>query len=207
MRAALLLVALVLVAGCTGGGPATTATEVPTATETATETASPTPTPDPIPGTATPKTISYADLSETEQAAVRVAVNRTVRFLPDSPHVPETRFGPDVVGAFHDAESIRYDGTLYEISLTQGELYASYGVEAEPAEPGPDTTVVNATSLTDAERAVVRAAVNGGYSTELGADRPPLPDAQYVRYEGTTYQLGLIIGDYWTWKLRLSPVA
>lgn len=198
MRTALLLVALVLVAGCTGGPAATP-------TETQTDTASPTP--DPIPGTATetPETVAYADLSETEQAVVRAAVNGTVRFLPDSPHVPETRFGPDAVNAFHDVEYVRYDGTRYEVSLTQGDLYASYGVETEVAEPGPNTTVVDAANLSDGEREVVAAAVDGGYHTELGADRPPLPDAEHVRYEGETYRLLLVVGDYWTWELRLSP--
>ena len=202
MRATLpLLVALLFVAGCTGGGPATT----PTATQTASATPTPTETATDAEPTAA-NTLSYADLSETEQAAVRVAVNRTVSFLPDSPHVPETRFGPDVAGAFNEPEYLRYDGTVYEVSLTQGRLYASYGVDAERATPGANASVVDAANLTDAEREIVRAAVDGGYSTELGADRPPLPDAEYVRYDGETYQLGLIVGDYWTWELRLWPV-
>ncbi|RNJ25734.1 hypothetical protein [Halosegnis longus] len=196
MRAALLLVALVLVAGCTGGPAATP-----------TETASPSPTPDPTPGTATetPTTVAYSDLSQRDQAVVRAAVNGTVRFLPDSPHVPETRFGPDAVDAFRDAEYVRYDGTRYAVSLTQGDLYATYGVETEVAEPEPSATVVDAANLSEREREVVAAALNGGYYTELGADRPPMPDAEYVRYEGETYRLLLVVGDYWTWELRLSP--
>ena len=196
MRAALLLVALVLVAGCTGGPAAAP-----------TETASPTPTPDPTPGTVTETTttVAYTDLSERDRAVVRAAVNGTVRFLPDSPHVPETRFGPDAVTAFHDAEYVHYDGTRYAVSLTQGTLYASYGVETEVAEPGPSATVVDAANLSESERDVFTAALDGGYYTELGADRPPIPDAEYVRYDGETYRLLLVVGDYWTWELRLSP--
>jgi len=202
MRAALpLLVALLFVAGCTGGSPAAT----PTATETASVTPTPTPETATDTGATAANTISYTDLSETEQAAARVAVNRTVSFLPDSPHVPETRFGPDVADVFHGPEYLRYDGTVYEVSLTQGQLYASYGMDAERATPGANASVVDASNLTDAEREIVRAAVDGGYSTELGADRPPLPDAEYVRYDGETYRLSLIVGDYWTWELRLSP--
>lgn len=203
MRRALALIALLLLAGCSS-----TPTTSPSSTLTPVEpppTASPTGTP-PERATDT-NTIRYSTLSTAERAVFHRALEGVVRFAPPSPYVDGETVDPALTGTYADHQFVVRNGTYYAVTLTQGRLYAQYRIEAEPSEPGPNATVVAFENVSVQYRGPVSAAVeNGSYTTKLGELSSYGGPFGYVRYEGETYQLTVVVGDYWVTRLRVQPI-
>lgn len=192
-----LLVGLVLLAGCTGGAdtsPTETGTETPTLTPTATPTASPTTTVE------SSNVVEYSELSSGQQAAFKDAIQDEARFVPDSPYINDSA-GYATVDSdpFRQHDYVRYEGELYQISLTPGDLYASYIIRTSVGSPTDDDTVVTFESLpADIQDEVETALTEGEYYAPLGKwDMLPeaLQDADYIRYENQTYEMNYIVGD------------
>lgn len=203
--ALLAVVACLALAGCvaTPAGPTPTspATETPPSTSTPN---SPTRTPTP----ADADTVAFADLPPDSQDAFETTrrPNGLAVFVPDSPYVEGETFPPEAAAPFAEHEYVRRDGTLFSVELTQGQLYASYRIEASPGSPGPDASVVDYENVSAGRQDAVRTAVeNGSYSTELGQWSSAGIEAEYVRYEGETYRLEIVVGDYWARVLRVAP--
>lgn len=185
-----------------------TSTHSPTPTHSPTTTATPTPTPTPRPGTDGPPAgtpgesdvVDYADLDADERAAFDAAMDGGVTFVPDSPYVDGEHHAEDA-GAFRRHDYVRKDGTYYRLSMSTGELYASYGIRTDDGTPSGDDTVVALGNLSDDVRDEVRWAVeNGSHGVPAGKWHSlpeELGDVDYVRYEGETYGLTYVVGDYW----------
>lgn len=219
MVRAIALALLLVLAGCTGvGGPgqpaatesppsATPTTADPTPTATHTETNEPTPT-DATSG----NTVEYSDLSETQQRAFDEAIaNGSAEFAPpsirESPYVEGRLFDEDDLGRLRAAEFVVKDGAYYRLSLEMGRLIASYGLQATESDPSENATVVPLGDLSaDAREPVRRAIENGSYGTQPGrwSSLPQgLDDADYVRYNGSHYEISAIVGDYWVQSLSV----
>lgn len=192
-----LLVGLLFLAGCSGGGemsPTETGRETPTMTPTATPTASPTSTVE------SPKVVEYSELSSGQQAAFKDAIQDESRFVPDSPYINDSAGYANVDSdPFRKHDYVRYEGELYRISLTPGDLYAAYTIRASVGSPGDDDTVVTLEGLpADIQDEVKTALTDGEYYAPFGkwdTLPEPLQDADYVRYENQTYEMNYIVGD------------
>lgn len=209
--AAVALLALGVLAGCGGlvGDPADQSDER-TATDVAPESPTETVTP-PAPGIDESRVVDYGDLNDGQRAAVREAVTGSARFVPDTEYVNDSEGYPDsLVDPFHEHDYVRYDGRYYEIRLSSGRLYASYGIEATPGVPGENDTAVAVEDLPDSVREEVREAVEtGDYHAPMGkwdSLPEPLAETDYVSYENETYRLGYAVGDYWAPVVELEPV-
>ncbi|WP_436932188.1 hypothetical protein [Halosimplex halobium] len=231
------LIALVAAGGCLaapgpGEGatptdsvdPTDTPAETPTATladsspgETPDSPASTeTPTPAPPSASATPSeptdgnTVDYAALAPASQAAFDDALDGEVSFVPDSPYV-EGNHTIEAAGPFRGHAFVRKDDRLYRVdTATDGRLYASYGIYADPASPDENATVTAYGNLSASVRDEVRWAVeNGSYGVPMGKwDSLPgeLQETSRVRYDGETYRLSYAVGDYWAETLRVERV-
>lgn len=218
MRRLLCVLAVVALAGCLTG-PAGTPTDVTdrSPTDAPSLTDSPTPTVSPTPATGTESTptdantVDYAALSSESQAAFDAAIDGEARFLPDSEYVESEYRDPDALDPFRDHEFVSRNGTTYDLSSHQGDLYASYTIYADPASPGENASVVAYENLSANVSTEVRRAVeNGSYHAPLGKwDSLPeeLGNASYVRYEGETYETSYAVGDYWVEVLTAEPVV
>lgn len=215
-----LLLTLAVLGGCLAApGPAG---ETTTAPGDATRTPTQTPTDrgtvplreTPLPGSPTPdestgdSVVEYAELPAESRAAFDDALDETVSFAPDSPYV-DGEHTVDAASPFHDYEYVRKNGTRYPIDLSMdGELYASYGIDSEPVDADPNETVVTVSNLSTEVRDEVRWAVeNGSHGVPAGKwDSLPraLGDLEYVRYEGETYRLSYLVGDYWALRLTVE---
>lgn len=211
----LALLALVIASGCispsgTTGSP-TTVAETDTPSTTVTERDAP-----PTTGTSTPpdvtaeNTVDYDSLTPPQRAAADAAFQRQIQFVPDSPYVGDDEgFNMEHMDPFRNNEYLRYDGSYYVIELTMsGDLYASYGIDAVPEEPGENDTVVSFDEVPDEVRDEVRDAIEAGShyvpSGKWDSLPQPLSDMDYVRYENQTYRLEYVVGDYWAHELRLT---
>lgn len=212
-RAALLaVVACLALAGCSVGGP--TGTTTPTQPSTDEPPRTDTPTPSDRSGTAPPaptdaNTVAFADLSPTAQDAFTSTrrPNGLAIFVPESPFIEGETFPPAAAEPFREHAYVEHDGTLFRVELTEGDLYASYLIEASAATPAADATVVDYENVSESRQEAVRIAIeNGSYTAELGRWRSSGIGAEYVRYESETYRLTVVVGDYWAEQLRVDPV-
>ncbi|MFC7139131.1 hypothetical protein ACFQMA_04670 [Halosimplex aquaticum] len=219
LRPLSLLLALAVLGGCLAApGPAgettTTPTDAATQTPTSTEQSTVPPGETPLPGSPTPdesnagKTIDYADLPAESRAAFDDAFDHRVSFVPDSPYV-EGEHTVDAASPFHDYEYVRKNGTRYPIDLSMdGELYASYGIDSERVDGDVNGTVVPVSNVSTEVRDEVRWAVeNGTHHVPAGKwDSLPgeLGGLEHVCYEGETYSLSYIVGDYWALRLTVE---
>lgn len=150
----------------------------------------------------------------TERPAARGRPRRragSARFVPDTEYVEDSDGYPDsLFGPFSEHEYLRYDGRYYEIEISCGRLYNSYGIEAASASPDGSVAVVPVEELPGSVREEVRAAVETGrYHAPMGkwdTLPEPLGDTAYVGYENETYWLTYSVGDYWAPVLELRPV-
>ncbi|WP_225334614.1 hypothetical protein [Halomicrobium urmianum] len=200
------LLSLAALAGCSGlvdgaGQPGDPTAETPAATAT------------PPPGSpdADGSAVAYESLTDEQQAAVREAVNGSVRFVPDSPYVNDSAgYSNAIIDPFRGHDYVRYDGTDYEIRISSGRLYASYGIHAERGSPGENDTVVPVEDLPESVREEVREAVEtGDYHAPMGrwdSLPEPLGETRYVRYDDETYRLIYAVGDYWAPVMELREV-
>ena len=212
-RAALLaVVGCLVLAGCSVGGPAGTPT--PTRTPSDGSSGVDTPTPSHRTGTATPgptaaNTVAFADLSSTARDAFTTTrrPNGLAVFVPESPYIEGETFPPEAAEPFREHAYVERDGTLFRVELTEGDLYASYLIEASTATPEPDSTVVDFANVSESRREAVRGAIeNGSYTAELGRWTSSGIDAEYVRYGNETYRIEVVVGDYWAEQLRVEPI-
>lgn len=217
-----LLLALALLGGCLAApSPTGESTDEPTGVTTQTPTQTPIPvdsstTPPgetPLPGTTTPdgsngEAIDYAELPAESQAAFDDALDGTVSFVPDSPYV-DGEHTVDAANSFNDYDFVRKNGTRYSIDLSMdGELYATYGIDSEPVDTAPNETAIRVSNLSADVRDEVRWAVENGSHTIPAGKWDSLPaelgDIEYVRYEGETYSLSYMVGDYWALRLTVK---
>jgi hypothetical protein len=204
MRRVALLVVCVALAGCIGAPTGTTPTQTPSDTPTTRTPTSGSPTVTPADDA---NTIAFADLPPASREAFETTrrPNGLAKFIPESPYIEGETFPPEAATPFANHEFVEKDGALFRIELTQGELYASYRIEASAATPGPNATVVDYENVAASRQNAVRAAIeNGSYSTELGQWSTVGVDAEYVRYQNETYRLGIVTGDYWAQVLRIE---
>lgn len=145
----------------------------PTDTPRETATAPPTPAAD----------YRYAELSEAEQAVIDALRDGTVTGGIDE--LPELFFE---TGQF----TVRVDDAVYRVVVMSDGLTADYAWETDPvrAEDVSDEEIVAYESLSADERALFRAALEGREYDERPSS---LPD--YVRYDGTTYRVLLVVAD------------
>lgn len=188
-----LLVGLALLAGCTGGADTSP-------TDTGTETTTVTPTASPPSTVESSKIVEYSKLSSGQQDAFKDAIQDEARFVPNSPYINNSAGYANVDSdPFRKHDYVRYGGELYRISLTPGDLYASYTIRTSVGSPTDDETVVTFESLPeDIQDEVKTALTEGEYYAPLGKwDVLPeaLQDADYVRYENQTYEMNYIVGD------------
>lgn len=216
LRPLCFLLALALLGGCLAapgpaGGPETEPAGTPTVTPGDSATASPGEMP--LPASATPggsdgSVVDYADLPSESRAAFDDALDGTVSFVPDSQYV-DGDHTVDAAKPFYDHEYVRKNGTQYPIDVSMdGKLYASYGIDSEPVDGDEVGSAVDVSNLSGEVRDEVRWAVeNGSHSVPAGKwDSLPaeLSDTEYVRYEGETYKLSYMVGDYWAIRLTVE---
>ena len=198
----LAVVACLALVGCgaPSGGPTTDTSRSATST------------PVPTAGTPTPNdtnTVAFATLPPASREAFETTLRpgSLVTFVPDSPYIKGETFPPEAAAPFVEHEYVEQEGAVFRVELTRGQLYATYRIEAPSATPEPDATVVDYQNVTDSRQQAVRAAIeNGSYSTDLGQWSSAGIDAEYVRYEGKTYELEIAVGDYWGRVFRVEPV-
>lgn len=208
--APLCLVALLVLAGCTGsfsseaGTTQTPVTEMPTATATTTDDTTTT-----VASSTTTRpahaTLDADDLSEFERELLRRAVENGSVEVTRSNLTRELT--PDKDGWY-----ARLDGELYELSLQPDGFRGVYRLG--------NATVVNASAvdssdgvvayenLTPDARGLFDAARSGERTETHGAKAFPdqLRDNRYVTYEGEYYALRLIVGDYVVYRLSVTEV-
>lgn len=145
-------------------------------------------------------TVSYAALTEPQQAAFRDALACNARFGPESKWLNGSRYyTTSVEQPFEENEYVRYDGALYEIVFSRGAFFASYGISASPEIPPEGASVTALADLPSRIRDEVRQALTTGhYSAPPGkwASAPdPLGSETYVRFDNQTYGLTIVVGD------------
>ncbi|SDN01418.1 hypothetical protein SAMN04487949_3167 [Halogranum gelatinilyticum] len=209
----LLVVGLIVLAGCTGGPPAGSETATQTQTPATITHDGPTTSTSPTPTTNESRVVDFDELNADQQAAFRDALDGTVAFVPNSSYVAADEGYPsDQAGPFRDTDYVRYEGELYRIDIDYGagELYASYGISAELGVPSDSETVTNFTDLPADLRDEVRTAlVEGDYYAPSGkwdSLPQPLGDTDYVRYENETYRMEYVVGDQWADLMTVERV-
>lgn len=203
MRLALLVVLVVIVvtAGCVStNSPVTSPTEPPT-TEPPTKTTTVHPT----------RVVAFHDLNGQQQSAFRDALRGAANFVPNSSYINESEgYHFEEIEPFRTHDYVKYDGELYKIRFREGDLYASYLIRATIGSPDDDNTVAAFDSLPKNIRDEVRTAITEGeYYAPMGkwGTLPePLQDVEYVRYENQTYKMGYTVGDAWGEVLTVEKV-
>ncbi|MCD2204506.1 DUF3558 domain-containing protein [Halobacterium sp. KA-6] len=208
MRRELMVILLVLLAGCSGLNGGTPSTQP-------TETTAPDPTTTSNAANATPSnTINYTELSDTEQRAFDTAQQRQVGFAPDaireSPYVNRTYFPTDAQDVFQNHKYVLKNGTYYRLTWHAGPIVATYRIEVTQQEPPGNATVVSLGNLTPRVRQPVEKAIqNGTYDTPFGK-WGSLPDSldgvDYIRDGEQYYKTHIIPGDFWGEEVRAEPV-
>jgi len=213
MRRELMVILLVLLAGCSGlngGAPSTQPTETTSAIPTTTSSPS-----NATPTAATPSnTVNYTALSETEQQAFDAAQQRATGFAPDavreSPYVNRTYFPTDAKEVFQEHEYLQKNGSYHQLSWDVGPTLATYEIQVTDHQPSENASVVVLENLSSEVREPVQKAIeNGSYDTPFGKwDSLPenLSTADFVRANGTHYKLDVIAGDFWADEMRAEPV-
>ena len=213
MRRELMVVLLVLLAGCSGlngGAPSTQPTETTSAVPTTTSSPS-----NVTPTGATPSnTVNYTALSDTEQQAFDAAQQRATGFAPDavreSPSVNRTYFPTDAKEGFQNHEFVQKNGSYYQLSWDVGPTLATYDIRVTEHQPSENASVVALETLSLEVREPVQKAIeNGSYDTPFGKwdSRPEsLSNADFIRASGTHYKLDVIAGDFWADEMRAEPV-
>ncbi len=213
MRRELMVVLLVLLAGCSGlngGVPSTQPTETTSAVPTTTSSPSnATPT-----GATLSNTVNYTALSDTEQQAFDAAQQRGTGFAPDSvresPYVNQTYFPTDAKEVFQNHEYVQKNGSYYQLSWDAGPTLATYEIQVTEQQPSENASVVALENISLEVREPVQKAIeNGSYDTPFGKwDSLPesLSNTDFVRANGTYYKLDVIAGDFWADEMRVEPV-
>lgn len=213
MRRELIVVLLVLLAGCSGlngGAPSTQPTETTTAVPTTTSSTS-----NATPTGATPSnTVNYTALSDTEQQAFDAAQQRSTGFAPpsvqESPAVNRTYFPLDAQDVFQNHEYVQKNGSYYQISWDGHTSLATYEIRVTEQQPSENASVVALENLSSEVREPVQKAIeNGSYDTPFGkwySLPESLHDSEFVRANGTYYKTGFIVGDFWNTEMRAEPV-
>ena len=193
------LVALLVLAGCSGASdPETTPTSD-------TESPKPTATPTESPTTTAPapEVIDYRDLPNRTQRSVRAAIeNGSV--LRDS----DAFDGLDP----RENQHVRYDGTTFALAWDTMHIRAEYGLDdverVNASSLRPESTVVEYANLSERARRIFHRALNGSRPRMYGPDAFPRTYMEYghVEYQGELYRLTVAHGDIPQWVLRVEPV-
>lgn len=208
MRRELMVVLLVLLAGCSGLNGSAPSTQP-------TETTSVVPTTTSSPSNATPSnTVIYTALSDTEQQAFDAAQQRATGFAPDSvresPYVNRTYFPTDAKEVFQNHEFVQKNGSYYQLSWDAGPTLATYDIQITEQQLSENASVVALENLSPEVREPVQKAIeNGSHDTPFGKwDSLPesLSNADFVRANGTHYKIDVIAGDFWADEMRAEPV-
>jgi hypothetical protein len=166
-------------------------------------------TPTAPPGSVAGRTVAYTNLSADQRAAFDAALDGPVTFVPNTSYVDGTYHHEDA-RALRQYDVVRKNGTGYRLSWSSGELYAQYGIRANPAADASESDVVAFANLSNRVREQVRSAVvNGIHTVPYGkwdSLPPALDGTEHVRYEGETYGLTYLVGDYWAEILSVEPV-
>jgi hypothetical protein len=144
--------------------------------------------------------IEYEDLNAQQQSAFKVALQNTVYFVPESSYINKPyKYDLDEATVFKEYNFVRYEGSLYDISLEPDQMYATYGIKTATGTPSNNATVAEFAQLPEGVREEVKTAIEAGeYYAPAGKwDSLPesLGDADYVRYDNSTYEMTYIYGD------------
>lgn len=196
--------AVALLAGCTSSSD-------PTVTPSRTE-PSPTPT-----ETTRRSPTETADRSPTETTVPPSAITPYDSLSPDGRELfqtlldhPVERASDTVPSRLWNATYVRYDGTVYELRKTSTDrsvaertvsLYA-----AEQPTPEPDQTIEYDDLSASAQAAVEEALGDGSYTVRGETLPEPFGDRaiQYLRYDGTVYEIVRTTGDIRVWRLDVG---
>lgn len=210
---AVALTVVLLLAGCTGGVGTPVTDTSPTATQTAesTPTEAPTATQSPTSTVESGSVVEYEELNSQQQDAFREAIDGEATFVPNTSYVSDSAgYAFEHVDSFRGHEYVRYDGDLYRISTRAGELYASYQIWTSVGSPGENATVVAFDDLPEDVRDEVQTAIaEGEYHAPFGKWESlpePLHEADYVRYDGETYEMTYAVGDAWATVVTVEQV-
>lgn len=207
LRAAALVVALLLLAGCVGAPSVPADNTDPTATPTTTS--APTTSPPTSTQTSTDdadrEVVAYSALDSEQQAVFdELRENGSLEGAPSSFH-----------GLSEEIEYVRYDGTVYRIAVVGqsghvGQNYVEVEHRLNHSELAVGQPVKNYSALDPAAQTILRDAIAGNDSAEPYSSTA-LPDVfgeDYVfRYNGTYYDLQIMHGDIWLYRITLEPVS
>lgn len=155
----------------------------------------------PTPTVPEAEVIDYAELSPEQQEAFDHARNETVIFsssLPENAQ-EDADFGIEASLPFRAHESVRKNGSLYDLQLDGPTRIGGTRVEVQPAEPAENDTAIGLANRTgDGYRLIERAIEGDGVAEGI---RVPQPDAvstgDTVEYQGTSYEIThLSLRDY-----------
>lgn len=208
MRRALLLPALlVFVAGCLGSpgvGPVAT---------------NATPTASPPPGTTPENTIAFANLSATERAAFRDAIDGEVVFTPNASYPDYSRPTHEYAAryAFEYHRYVRYEGRYYRIELEdRGPGPMAHTIEMGEVDPAPNDTAITFEDVPANLREEVRTAVESGSYRSPAGRWGGVPgvfarlsaDDRHLRYENGTYTVtSITTSDLPVYVLNVTDVG
>lgn len=200
------VLAVVVLAGCSGTVGSDPATDTVTAVEPPETTSDP-------PAAASPdNTLHVSNLTAYQRAAFRAAKDGGAQFVPNSTYVDESEgFDRERMEPFRTHEFVRENGTYYRITFEDGQLYATYGITATVGTPSENDTVVALADLPEPVRDEARQAVTEGqYYAPYGKwDSLPesLRDAQYIRCRNETYRMRYVVGDNWARLLTVQEAS
>lgn len=184
--------ALTAIAGCTGqrGGPGAEET----------------------PGVPEERVINYDELAPEEQNAFDQARNETVIFsssLSDDAEV-DVDFGISVAQPFQNHDSVRKDGTLYELQMNGPHRIGATRVEVGPVGSRGNGTVISLENRTGEGYELVRQAIEADGVTEgIQVQQPDsVSTGDVVEYRGNYYEVThLSHRDYGYFELTVANRA
>ena len=147
----------------------------------------------------------YSNLTEDQQSVFdSLVANGSVEGAP-----------PEFHGLSEDIEYVRYDGTVYHVSVAGqtgliGKNYVSLEETLERSELETDQPVTNYSELDPAAKTIVRDAIAGNDSAEpySSGELTDVFGEGYVIYRnGTYYRLQVVHADVIIYEIRLEPVS
>lgn len=214
MRRELMVVLIMLLAGCSGlnsGAPPTQTTNAEAPVQTSTAGPSDGSPADPSPS----NTVNYTALSPAEQRAFNVAQGGEIGFAPaavrESPYVNQSYVPPEFKAVFENHKYVLKNGSYYQLSWEIGPIIAAYDIQATEQTPPAKASIVPRDELSHQVREPIRRAIeNGTHETPFGKwDSLPesLDGIDYVRDGETYYKIDILVGDVWVSKMSANQTG
>jgi hypothetical protein len=110
--------------------------------------------------------------------------------------------------AIWEAKYVRYDGEIYAIRKSHtGRNVAEYVLELNEAAVESPDSLIEYTELDTNAKQVVDTAISEGRYVSRGTGLPEtITDSEYLQFEGTIYEIVVIVGDIRVWRLSVEDV-